>query len=148
MYLFLYLFLHFFLHFFFFMRSSRHWKSLICKIWKKSMRVGRQFIFIFIFNFIFIFINIWGSFPFFFPSKIQLTKPTKIFGNFFYTDYRTLGKKKSTRKKHILPFFENPRGKFIEFDKFYYLDTFSLVDFWWILIFVKTENIPDRKSVV
>ena len=150
-------------------------------------------------------------------TKIHLTKPTKISGEFFYTDYRTSGKipRKSTyfrflniqrenssnstnfissilggflvdshfrehgnmcffvefyqrscnpcrknprkswwvlssgfswklcpqkpqvdsTKKHIFPFFE-----FIEFDEFYFLDTFSLVDFWWILIFVNTEN--------
>ena len=103
------------------MRSWLHWKSLNCKIWKKinANRTIIYFYFHFHFHFSFfisIFINIWGSFPFFYfrtwilianpstvsvvniSSKIQLTKPTKISGNFFYTDYRTSGKKNSIRK--------------------------------------------------
>ena len=69
-----------------------------------------------------------------------LDKTHQDFRGFFLHGLQDLWKK--TTKKHIYPFFEYPTGKFIEFDEFYFLDTFSLVDFWWILIFVNTENNP------
>ena len=114
---------------------------------------------------------LWASFPFFFfisvsgfsqvdsnwksiwrnphtvsgertSSEIHFTKSTTISRIFFYT-----GPPLNSTEKHVFPFFENSPGKFIEFDEFYFLGTFSLVDFWWILIFVDTESNPHKVRI-
>ena len=50
-------------------------------------------------------------------------------------------------EKHIIPFYKNPEGKFVEFDLFNFLDNFTEGYYSWILIIMKMENNSPRTKI-